>query len=91
VTTVYRRNDQIIDRVEPDGQYFLFNPVTAKFSKLNRIAGVVWDLLGDARDLDGLTDAMLKRVKGVDRGKLQSDVRRLLDDMESRDLVVVEP
>ncbi|GHI03934.1 hypothetical protein AQI88_08330 [Streptomyces cellostaticus] len=90
MTARYRRNDQIIDRVEPDGEYFLFNPITAKFNKLNRIAGLVWEVLGETHELDGLTDAVFKRVKGVDRSTLEADLRRLLDDMESRDLVVVD-
>ena len=87
---IYRRNDQIIDRLEPDGQCLLFNPVTAKFSKLNRIASLAWELLGEVHDVDGLADAMFRRVKGVERTKLEADLNRLLDDLESRDLVVVD-
>jgi hypothetical protein len=87
MTAGYRRNPRIIDRIENDGECYLFDPQTARFRRLNRVGTDIWNLLNETGDIDAIADRLLHRYKGVDRSRLCLDIKALLERMAAAELV----
>jgi hypothetical protein len=85
--TKYSKNPQIIDRQESSGECYLFDPITARFRRLNQVGGDIWMLLEDNQEVPQIADAMLKRYKGVEREKLCADIESLLERLAANQLV----
>jgi hypothetical protein len=85
----YFKNPDIIDRLEADGEYYLFNPITARFKRLNRVASDVWTALDDKHEVAELADHLLTRYQGAGREKVIADVDKLLQSLADANLAEV--
>jgi len=85
----YFKNPDIIDRMEADGEYYLFNPITARFKRLNRVASDVWTAMDDKHEISELADYLLTRYRGAVRDKVVADVGKLLQSLVDADLAEV--
>lgn len=62
------------------GTYFSLNPVGARF----------WELAGQGLTLGGICDRILAEYD-VERGQLETDLRRLADELCEKSLLIVRP
>lgn len=85
----YFRNPRIIDRLEPNGEYYLFDPITARFRRLNNVGSDVWNLLEEHHEVHGVAELLLTRYRGADLEKVCTDVAQLMSKLVEADLVEV--
>lgn len=83
----YVRNARIIDRSESNGESFLFDPVTARFRKLNGVGTTIWGFLEEPRSIDELTRAVMTKYHGAEEAKIRDDLDALLTRLCAADLV----
>lgn len=84
--TKYIRNPRIIERYEDNGECFLFDPITARFRRLNQMGGEIWHFLGEADNVDDITQGIMKKYKGASYEKVCQDVETLLERLTNSNL-----
>ena len=85
----YRRNPQTAGRVI-DGLAFVVTPDDNKLHTLNAAATQLWQLAQQGVSADDAADALCAEYE-VDRDTARADARACLDDLVSRQILVVEP
>ena len=82
----YTRNPRIIERYEENGECFLFDPITARFRRLNQMGGEIWHFLGESDNVEDISKNILQRYTGVTFEKVCQDVETLLNTLVETDL-----
>lgn len=68
----------------------LFDPATSKFFMLNRTSSFIWERLTTPMTAKSLADELCKSFDQVQAADALNDVRAVLDQMVSMDLIVAK-
>jgi hypothetical protein len=88
MTARYHKNQNVIDRVETNGDCYLFDPVSARFRRLNPIGTQIWAALDEHCEVGPVADAVLKRCRGAVREKVYADVEAFLERLAAAQVVL---
>lgn len=87
--TRWTRSDRAITRWVPDGVLVLLLP-DGEPDLVTGSGGLLWDLLGEPATLDQLATALARHFHH-EQAAVADDLRRTLDDLAARSLVVAVP
>jgi hypothetical protein len=88
--TRVRANDREIAAKVVDGEAILINLASGLYYSMDRTGAVAWSLLAAGSSVDGIT-AHLAARHGMSADSIRADIRRLVDELLSEGLVVVDP
>jgi hypothetical protein len=75
---------------ELDGKMFIVGATSTKLVMLNETGTAVWSYLDQPRSVGQIADRLVVDFE-VDRGSALADCRSFLEELASRELVLVEP
>lgn len=84
-----RRSDRAVFRELADGTGVLLDLDTTAYHGINRIGVLIWSLIEDGTTLDRITDEVRSRVLDPPP-EIVDDVAEFIEDLRSRDLIVIE-
>jgi hypothetical protein len=86
--TVVSRSERVaFQRIEGGG--VLLHLDTGAYHRVNSVGALVWEALGESKDLSEVMDNVERSVEGPAPSDLFADVETFLKSLAQRDLVVV--
>ena len=82
---MWRRTDDWVGS-EIDDSFVMVHIETGKYVALNATAAAVWEALEEPRDEDAIVAQLLGKFD-IEQGECRAAVRRLIADLEERQLV----
>ncbi len=86
-STTIKLNPDVISQ-ELDGETVLLHLKTEEYYTLDKTGTRIWQYLGEHDDLNVLTAKMLEEYE-VDEKTLESDITRLVNELQAKELVHV--
>ena len=84
--TTYRRSPAVEETIVGD-RVVLYHRLNGAAIVLNPTASILWTKLSSEREPGELEQALLDRFPGVERHRIETDVRSCLVDLENHNLI----
>lgn len=86
----FQRADNVLYEIV-DAKAVLVHPDGSELLTLNGTGTLIWEALGDERDVEALADEVLSRTEGVTREQVTADVTAFLEELRGLGVVVATP
>ncbi len=85
-TVIVARKDQVSTPLNQET--VLLNLKSGKYYSLNRVGGVIWELLQTPRTLSQIVDALQHRFD-VDRARCENDVKEVIESLSDAGFIEI--
>ena len=72
----------------PGGETALLDLESGYYFHLNEVGTTIFRLIQERADLEEVVDGLMKEYEEVDRGRLRSDLNKVVDDLFSAGLLI---